>query len=57
MSLPRVAGSSSPATAALALYRKFGFEQEGYLRSHYRRANGELWDAVVMGLLLREAGG
>ncbi|MBV8463466.1 MAG: GNAT family N-acetyltransferase [Acidimicrobiales bacterium] len=39
---------------ALALYRKFGFEQEGYLSHHYRRANGEQWDAIVMGLLLRE---
>lgn len=38
--------------AALALYRKFGFEQEGYLHRHYPRRNGELWDAVVMGLLL-----
>lgn len=39
-------------TAARALYDKFGFEQEGYLRRHYRRKRGELWDAVVMGLLL-----
>jgi RimJ/RimL family protein N-acetyltransferase len=38
--------------AAIALYRKFGFEQEGYLRRHYRRRSGELWDAVVMGLVL-----
>jgi RimJ/RimL family protein N-acetyltransferase len=38
--------------AAIALYRKFGFEQEGRLRRHYRRRNGELWDAVVMGLCL-----
>jgi RimJ/RimL family protein N-acetyltransferase len=36
--------------AALGLYRKFGFEQEGLLRRHYRRRNGELWDAVIMGL-------
>jgi RimJ/RimL family protein N-acetyltransferase len=41
--------------AALALYRKFGFEQEGYLRQHYRRQNGEFWDAIVMGLLLDES--
>jgi putative acetyltransferase len=34
---------------AIALYRRCGFEQEGYLREHYRRKNGELWDAVVMG--------
>ena len=40
--------------AAIALYRKFGFEQEGRLRRHYRRRNGELWDAVVMGLVLDE---
>ena len=39
-------------TAARALYDKFGFVQEGYRRSHYRRKNGELWDAVMMGLLL-----
>lgn len=37
---------------ALALYRKFGFVQEGLLRRHYPRHNGELWDAVVMGLVL-----
>lgn len=41
--------------AARALYRKFGFEEEGYLRRHWRRSNGELWDAVIMGLLLDEA--
>jgi RimJ/RimL family protein N-acetyltransferase len=38
--------------AAIALYRKAGFEQEGLLRGHYRRASGELWDAIVMGLQL-----
>jgi RimJ/RimL family protein N-acetyltransferase len=38
--------------AAHALYLKFGFEQEGYLRRQYPRKNGEIWDAVVMGLLL-----
>ncbi len=37
---------------ALGLYRKFGFVQEGLLRRHYPRRNGELWDAVVMGLVL-----
>jgi ribosomal protein S18 acetylase RimI-like enzyme len=36
----------------LALYRKHGFVEEGRLRSHYRRRNGELWDAIVMGLVL-----
>ncbi len=40
--------------AALALYRKFGFVQEGLLRRHYPRRNGELWDALVMGLVLDE---
>jgi len=38
--------------AALALYEKFGFQREGLLRGHYRRRNGELWDAIVMGLPL-----
>jgi RimJ/RimL family protein N-acetyltransferase len=32
---------------AIALYESFGFEREGYRRSHYRRA-GELLDAVLM---------
>ena len=39
---------------ARALYRKLGFEEEGVLRRHYRRRNGELWDAVIMGLVLDE---
>jgi RimJ/RimL family protein N-acetyltransferase len=38
--------------SALALYEKFGFQREGLLRRHYRRRNGELWDAVIMGLAL-----
>jgi RimJ/RimL family protein N-acetyltransferase len=38
--------------SARALYEKYGFEQEGYLRRQYPRKNGEIWDAVVMGLLL-----
>jgi RimJ/RimL family protein N-acetyltransferase len=38
--------------AAIALYERFGFQREGRLRRHYRRRSGELWDAVVMGLLL-----
>ena len=38
--------------AAIALYRKFGFLEEGRRVKHYRRANGELWDSIVMGLLL-----
>lgn len=41
--------------AARALYRKVGFVEEGLLLRHYRRRNGELWDAVVMGLVLDEA--
>jgi RimJ/RimL family protein N-acetyltransferase len=40
--------------AAIALYEKFGFEREGYLRKHWRRRSGELWDSVVMGLLLED---
>ena len=40
--------------AARALYRKHGFVEEGVLRRHYPRRNGELWDAVVMGLVLDE---
>ena len=38
--------------AARNLYRKYGFLEEGLLRKHYRRRNGELWDAVLMGLVL-----
>lgn len=38
--------------AAIALYRKFGFVEEGRLRKQYRRQSGELWDVVVMGLVL-----
>ena len=38
--------------AAIALYERFGFQREGYLRRHYRRRSGELWDAVIMGLRL-----
>jgi RimJ/RimL family protein N-acetyltransferase len=39
-------------TAAIALYRKCGFVEEGRRVRHYRRANGELWDSLVMGLPL-----
>jgi RimJ/RimL family protein N-acetyltransferase len=35
-----------------ALYEKFGFVDEGLLVRHYRRRNGELWDAVQMALVL-----
>ncbi len=38
--------------AAIALYRKFGFVEEGRRKKQIRRANGELWDLVEMGLLL-----
>jgi ribosomal protein S18 acetylase RimI-like enzyme len=38
--------------AAIALYRKLGFVEEGRRVKHYRRASGELWDSIVMGLLL-----
>jgi RimJ/RimL family protein N-acetyltransferase len=38
--------------SAIALYRKFGFVEEGLRVKHYRRASGELWDAIEMGLLL-----
>lgn len=39
-------------TAAIRLYENFGFVQEGYLTRHWKRRDGELWDAVIMGLLL-----
>lgn len=39
---------------ARRLYTRHGFTEEGLLRRHYRRRNGELWDAVVMGLVLDE---
>ena len=38
--------------AGIALYRKFGFVEEGRRVGQYRRSNGELWDSVLMGLLL-----
>jgi RimJ/RimL family protein N-acetyltransferase len=38
--------------AAIALYRKFGFVEEGRRVKHYRRMSGELWDSIEMGLLL-----
>ncbi len=39
---------------ALRLYRSRGFVVEGYRHRHWRRANGELWDSIEMGLLLVE---
>ena len=38
--------------AAIGLYRKLGFVEEGRRVQHYRRADGQLWDSVEMGLLL-----
>ena len=38
--------------AAIGLYRKLGFVEEGRRIKHYRRASGELWDSIEMGLLL-----
>ena len=38
--------------AGIALYRKSGFAEEGRRPSQYRRASGELWDAIVMGMML-----
>lgn len=40
--------------AARRLYLRHGFVEEGMLRRHYPRRNGQLWDAVVMGLVLDE---
>jgi RimJ/RimL family protein N-acetyltransferase len=39
-------------TRAIALYEKYGFVAEGRLVRHVRRRNGELWDAIPMGLVL-----
>src|SRR3989475_10555863 len=36
--------------AAIALYRKLGFVEEGRRVKQCRRASGELWDVVEMGL-------
>jgi ribosomal protein S18 acetylase RimI-like enzyme len=36
-------------SSALELYRRAGFVEEGRKRRHYRRQNGEIWDAVLMG--------
>ena len=37
---------------ARRLYEKFGFVEEGYLERQWKRRNGEIWDAIVMGLQL-----
>jgi RimJ/RimL family protein N-acetyltransferase len=39
-------------SAAIALYRRCGFAEEGRRIRQYRRASGELWDSIVMGLAL-----
>jgi len=38
--------------AAIRLYQRHGFVVEGRRRRHYRRRDGELWDSVMMGLVL-----
>lgn len=38
--------------AAIGLYRKFGFAEEGRRVKHHRRASGELWDSILMGRAL-----
>ena len=38
--------------AGIALYRKFGFVEEGRRVQAYRRQSGEYLDAIFMGLLL-----
>ena len=38
--------------AAIALYRECGFVEEGLRLEQYRRASGELWDSLAVGLLL-----
>jgi RimJ/RimL family protein N-acetyltransferase len=37
--------------AAIALYRKMGFEEEGLRREHYRRRDGSLRSALIMARL------
>ena len=39
-------------SAAIRLYRKFGFVEEGRRKKQIRRANGEIWDLIEMGLRL-----
>jgi L-amino acid N-acyltransferase YncA len=43
--------------AGLALYRSRGFVEEGRLVRHYRRTDGQLWGAVIMGRRLDETTG
>ncbi|HEX2163218.1 MAG TPA: N-acetyltransferase, partial [Thermoanaerobaculia bacterium] len=37
--------------AAIALYRRMGFEEEGLRREHYRRRDGSLRSALIMARL------
>lgn len=37
---------------ALRLYLSRGFVVEGRIRAHYRRASGQVWDSILMGLPL-----
>jgi RimJ/RimL family protein N-acetyltransferase len=37
--------------AAIALYRRLGFEEEGLRRAHYRRADGSLRSGLIMARL------
>ena len=37
--------------AAIALYRSFGFEEEGLRRDHHRRGDGSLRSALLMARL------
>ncbi len=37
---------------ALRLYLSRAFVVEGRIRAHYRRASGQVWDAILMGLSL-----
>ncbi len=39
-------------TAAIGLYEACGYEREGFRRAHYRRAGGEIVDAILMARLL-----
>jgi ribosomal protein S18 acetylase RimI-like enzyme len=40
---------------AIRLYRSMGFEIEGRKRRQYRRRNGALWDALLMGRVLDDS--
>jgi RimJ/RimL family protein N-acetyltransferase len=40
--------------AAIGLYKRAGFVEEGRKVRHYRRRNGELWDSVLMGRPISE---